>query len=421
MTTWISPAPIEGECVSDLIDQLQATCAIADPRHAITLPAIAYCSAELYELEQTKVFRSGWQGVCRVEQIAEPGSYYSIDLLGRALVVTRDRDGELHVLSRICRHRRVEVVAGAGRASSLQCPYHLWTYGLDGQLLGAPLMHEVPGFDKGEFRLPHVRHEVWHGFVFVNLDGTAEPLAPQLAKLEPYLENYDLDGYRSVDVSDWDCPWDWKIMVENFMECYHHIGPHRNTLEDEYPAAMSWIDKGDDLFSILHMSQDPKYGDQTPLLAGSSRLRPEQLREIIVFAIYPHFMVSLGAGFLTWMKVLPEGPGKMRLQLDIAMSGAALAEPDRENLQRRLVDATIAIYKEDVDVCAAAQRTANNDTGDGGAGDGGAGDGGAGDGVGRLALIEQSLWELYRYLGRQLGLVETGQSDPLCCDRPRRS
>lgn len=380
--------------MSDLLERLRGTCGITDPAHATTLPPAAYRSPELYELEEAKLFRSGWQGVCRVEQVAEPGSYYSIDLLGRPLVVTRDRAGDLHVLSRTCQHRWMEVATGAGRANTLQCPYHLWTYGLDGQLVGAPLMNEVPGFDKGKIGLPHVRHEVWHGFVFVNLDGTAEPLAPQLARLDSYLENYDLDGYRSVDVSDWDCPWDWKIMVDNFMECYHHLGPHRDSLEDEYPAAASWTDKGDDLFSIMHIQQEPKYDTRPPFLSpGSSRLRPEQLREILIFTVYPHFMISLGPGFLYWMKVLPEGPGKIRLQLDICMSGAALAHPDRESRQVELVDGVIAIHKEDVEVCAAVQRAV---------------DGGGAGGVGRLALIEQPLWELYRYLGRQLGLVTPG-------------
>ncbi|MGF7237506.1 MAG: aromatic ring-hydroxylating oxygenase subunit alpha [Frankia sp.] len=380
--------------MSELLDQLRGTCGIVDPAHATTLPPAAYRSPELYELEQSKIFRSGWQGVCRIEQVAEPGSYYSIDLLGRPLVVTRDRAGGLHVLSRTCQHRWMEVVTGAGQASTLQCPYHLWTYGLDGRLLGAPLMNEVPGFDKETICLPRVRHEVWHGFVFVNLDGTAEPLAPQLARLDAYLENYELDGYRSVDVSDWDCPWDWKIMVDNFMECYHHLGPHRDSLEDEYPASMSWTDKGDDLFSIMHIQQDPKYGARPPFLSpGSSRLRPEQLREILIFTVYPHFMISLGPGFLYWMKVLPEGPGKMRLQLDICMSGAAFAHRDRESLRRELVDGIIAIHQEDVEVCAAVQRAV---------------EGGGVDGVGRLALIEQPLWELYRYLGRQLGLVASG-------------
>jgi phenylpropionate dioxygenase-like ring-hydroxylating dioxygenase large terminal subunit len=377
--------------MTDLFERMRQTCAVTDPAHATTLPADAYASAELYALEREKIMLAGWQPVCRAEQLEEPGSYYSIDLLGRPLVVTRDRAGELHVLSRTCLHRWMEVTSGAGQAGTLQCPYHLWTYGLDGQLVGAPQMDDVPGFDKKSMCLPHIRHEVWHGFVFVNLDGTAPPLAPQLAGLDSYLANYDIDGYRTVETTEWTCAWDWKIMVENFMECYHHIGPHRATLEDEYPAAMSWTDVGGDLFSIMHIQQDTKYDVRSPFAKpGSPLLRPEQLTEILIFTVYPHFMVSLGPGFMYWMKVLPEGPGQIRLHLDICMSGAALADPARDDLGRDLIDGIIKIHKEDLDICAGVQRAVNS---------------GAVTSVGRLALLEQPLWEFHRYIGRQIGII----------------
>lgn len=384
--------------MTDLFERMRQTCAVTDPAHATTLPADAYASAELYALEREKIMLAGWQPVCRAEQLEEPGSYYSIDLLGRPLVVTRDRSGELHVLSRTCLHRWMEVTSGAGQAGTLQCPYHLWTYGLDGQLVGAPQMDDVPGFDKKSMCLPHIRHEVWHGFVFVNLDGTAPPLAPQLAGLDSYLANYDIDGYRTVETTEWTCPWDWKIMVENFMECYHHIGPHRATLEDEYPAAMSWTDVGGDLFSIMHIQQDTKYDVRSPFAKpGSPLLRPEQLTEILIFTVYPHFMVSLGPGFMYWMKVLPEGPGQLRLHLDICMSGAALADPARDDLGRDLIDGIIKIHKEDLDICAGVQRAVNS---------------GAVTSVGRLALLEQPLWEFYRYIGRQIGIIAPLMSVP---------
>jgi phenylpropionate dioxygenase-like ring-hydroxylating dioxygenase large terminal subunit len=386
--------------MTDLFERMRQTCAITDPAHATTLPADAYASAELYALEREKIMLAGWQPVCRAEQLKEPGSYYSIDLLGRPLVVTRDRSGELHVLSRTCLHRWMEVASGAGQAGTLQCPYHLWTYGLDGQLVGAPQMDDVPGFDKKSLCLPHIRHEVWHGFVFVNLDGTAPPLAPQLAGLDSYLANYDIDGYGTVETTEWTCPWDWKIMVENFMECYHHIGPHRTTLEDEYPAAMSWTDVGGDLFSIMHIQQDTKYDVRSPFQRpGSPSLRPEQLTEILIFTVYPHFMVSLGPGFMYWMKVLPEGPGQISLHLDICMSGAALADPARDDLGRDLIDGIIKIHKEDLDICAGVQRAVNS---------------GAVTSVGRLALLEQPLWEFHRYIGRQIGII--GADEPVLGD-----
>jgi len=208
--------------------RLTATCAVESPEKAVTLPPEAYGSDDLYAAEVDRIFKRGWIPLCRVEQVATPGSYYSIDILGTPLVVTRDRHSEIRVLSRNCTHRWMEVCSGAGEANVLQCPYHLWSFGLDGHLAGAPEMKKSPGFDRNDYPLKKFRHEVWKGFVMVNFDGQAESLASQYAALDPIVDAYDLENYQTVEQTDWGvCDWDWKIMVDNFMECYHHMGPHR--------------------------------------------------------------------------------------------------------------------------------------------------------------------------------------------------
>ncbi|MDT5187184.1 MAG: hypothetical protein QOI29_5342, partial [Mycobacterium sp.] len=220
--------------------RLTATCAVESPDKAITLPPEAYGSDDLYAAEVDRIFKRGWIPLCRVEQVSTPGSYYSIDILGTPLVVTRDRHSEIRVLSRNCTHRWMEVCSGAGEANVLQCPYHLWSFGLDGHLAGAPEMKQSPGFDRNDHPLKKFRHEVWKGFVMVNFDGQAESLASQYAALDPIVDVYDLENYQTVEQTDWGvCDWDWKIMVDNFMECYHHMGPHRGSLEDQFPAALS--------------------------------------------------------------------------------------------------------------------------------------------------------------------------------------
>jgi phenylpropionate dioxygenase-like ring-hydroxylating dioxygenase large terminal subunit len=130
--------------------------------------------------------------VGRVDQVQTPGDYFTLDLLGDKLVVTRDKEGTIHVLSRVCRHRAAEIVQGIGNAQSFQCPYHCWTYRLDGQLIDAPFMDQAEGFDKTACRLPELRSEIWEGFIFVNFDADAQPLGPQLAPLAKMLANYKL-------------------------------------------------------------------------------------------------------------------------------------------------------------------------------------------------------------------------------------
>src|SRR5512139_2237819 len=120
---------------------------------ASTLPPRCYVDPAFYEREVESIFRREWHCVARVDQLPEPGSYLAFDLVGEPLVAVRDLEGRLRVLSRVCRHRWMPVVEGRGRARSFQCPYHRWTYGLDGALLGAPEMDRSEGFERARCRL----------------------------------------------------------------------------------------------------------------------------------------------------------------------------------------------------------------------------------------------------------------------------
>ncbi len=368
-----------------------ATCAVDSPENAITLPPEAYGSDELYADEVDRIFKRGWIPLCRIEQLSAPGSYYSIDILGTPLVVTRDRKNDIRVMSRNCTHRWMEVCSGAGEAGVLQCPYHLWSFGLDGHLAGAPEMKQAAGFERKDYGLKQFRHEIWKGFVFVNFDGHAAPVAEQLAGLATQVDPYDFENYQIVEHTDWGvCDWDWKIMVDNFMECYHHIGPHRGTLEDEFPAKLSYTGDGGPYFTTMWSRQADGYPAEEPFLApGAETLTPEHSHKLLIFIAYPLLQISLGPGFMYWLKTLPVGAGKVEIHLDIAMSPAALAAPDFDARRSQLVKSICDIHREDLDVCAAVQKSVRAGV----------------TSTGRLSHLEQPLWEFYRYLGRELGIV----------------
>src|SRR5262245_45407552 len=162
------------------------------------LPPACYTSLEFYARETERIFRRDWLYIGRADEVAEPGDYLCLDVLGEPLVMVRDGAGEVRVLSRICRHRAMPVGSGAGHARTFVCPYHTWTYALDGRLLGAPEMRETPGFDPAACRLPGLRSEVWEGFVFVSFDPEAPALGPSLAGLAALCRNYDLAGLKTV-------------------------------------------------------------------------------------------------------------------------------------------------------------------------------------------------------------------------------
>jgi len=204
------------------------------------LPPECYTSPEFFEFERRAVFSRSWICVGRVEQIANPGDCISAQPAGEPILVTRTNDGKIHAMAAICRHRG-QVIPCVSNQKTLRCPLHFWTYDLEGNLIGAPRMgkDETAELRKSE-RLPSVRLELWHGFIFVNLDPHAEPLAPTLAKVEPFW-----DGYEDADLvgipprlADTPLPWNWKVHVENFTDAYHPEFVHRGT-HDFAPSVMS--------------------------------------------------------------------------------------------------------------------------------------------------------------------------------------
>lgn len=204
------------------------------------LPAECYTSPEFFEFERRTVFSRSWICVGRIEQVANPGDCISAQPGGEPVLVTRTDDGRIHAMAAICRHRG-QVIPCAGNQKTLRCPLHFWTYDLEGNLIGAPRMgkDETTALRKSE-RLPSVRLEIWHGFVFVNLDPDAEPLAPTLAKVEPFWAGYedaDLVGIPPR-LADTPLPWNWKVHVENFTDAYHPEFVHRGT-HDFAPSVMS--------------------------------------------------------------------------------------------------------------------------------------------------------------------------------------
>jgi phenylpropionate dioxygenase-like ring-hydroxylating dioxygenase large terminal subunit len=225
------------------VEALLAEIARFDPAAAYQrmLPAGCYTAPEFFAFEQKEVFSRTWICVGRVEQIAAPGDVLASDVGGEPMLVTRGDDGAIHALSAICQHRG-EIIPCPEKGKSLRCPLHFWTYDLEGRLAGAPRMGDAEAILqlRKTVRLPVLRLELWHGFIFVNLDPQAAPLGPSLAKLEPLWAGYEATGLKALPpvMSDTPLPWNWKVHVENFTDAYHpefvHVGTH-----DFAPSVMS--------------------------------------------------------------------------------------------------------------------------------------------------------------------------------------
>ena len=188
-----------------------------------TLPASWYSEPAVLQLERERIFTSAWQYAGPAELVAEPGSYLASVAGHIPVVVTRAADGELRAFVNVCRHRGHVVAQGAACRSTLQCPYHAWTYNLDGTLRRAPRSEREPEFDGSSLSLLPVAVDAWGPFVFVNPDRGAPPLLDALGRVPELIAQtgLDLDGLRFHSHVPWEQPVNWKVALENYLECYH--------------------------------------------------------------------------------------------------------------------------------------------------------------------------------------------------------
>jgi Rieske 2Fe-2S family protein len=190
-----------------------------------TLPGRDYHDPAVYEADRNRIFHSLWSCIGREEQLAEPGDYLTQELAGESLLVTRTLGGELRGHYNVCRHRGTRLADGCGHVRKvLTCPYHAWSYDLEGKLVGTPNVHEEEGFDRAAHPLWRVHVETWAGFVFVNLSDDPPPLREWLAS-DPdnplWFDKYRVEDLRIGRELTYEVAANWKIIVENFNECLH--------------------------------------------------------------------------------------------------------------------------------------------------------------------------------------------------------
>jgi choline monooxygenase len=188
-----------------------------------TLPASWYTDATVRERERERLFARAWTYAGPAEWVEEPGSYFAAHIGHVPVAIVRGKDGVLRGLVNVCRHRGHLVVEGAGCRETLQCPYHAWTYDLDGTLRRAPRADREPGFDPTGLTLAPVSVDTWGPFVFANPDADAVPLADALGELPALVAESGLDvgAIRFHSHHEWPIEANWKVVMENFLECYH--------------------------------------------------------------------------------------------------------------------------------------------------------------------------------------------------------
>jgi phenylpropionate dioxygenase-like ring-hydroxylating dioxygenase large terminal subunit len=282
-----------------------------------TLHRDFYFSDEIFHLEREKIFYREWFCAGRVEEVPNPGDYLVVELTGESVLVVRTRESGLAAHYNVCRHRGSRLVLDGSKgtfAGAIRCPYHSWTYTLDGRLRTAPYLDEEQDFSQAELRLHPVGIEAWGGFIFLNLTPAEVSardynLLAQLGSVPERLRQYPLAELRSARRIVYQVEANWKVLLENYNECYH-CGPVHPELCRLVPAFkqrggadLDW-DRG-----IPHRD-----GAWTFTETGTSKRRPfagldadEEVRhkgELIYF----NFMISLSADHVTAYTIWPRDP-----------------------------------------------------------------------------------------------------------------
>lgn len=364
-------------------------------RTGFTLPPRAYTSEAFFELEREAIFKREWLLVGHVSQVAAPGDYFTLNLLGEPMVVVRGKDGKVRALSTVCRHRWAPVAQGAGNTPAFSCPFHKWTYALDGQLVGAPLMDQADGFDRKACRLPEFRSEVVEalGLIFVTFSADIAPISERLASLSARAaaEGWDLKDQVVIQKIDQSTNYNWKVQVETYVECYHHLGGHEVTLEKFMPARLSACEEDHGTWTMCV----PRLAEDTVPLSPVERQVRDALADGVkpgepvghIVVIYPFALVTFMQGGCDIRVLEPTSAGTTRSVLMVTGSAEHAASPGL-GAWLETFNATANLVNDEDNALNDLQQI---------------GVASAFAEPGRFSHLESSAWDLAQYVRRRIG------------------
>jgi len=284
---------------------------------AATLPAECFVDDRVYAIEQEQIFRRGWVGVGRSDRWRTPGDYSAIEIGGVPVVVTRDQAGTLHALANTCSHRAAEIVTGEGNVKRLRCPFHFWTYDLDGRLLAAPSMNRTTNFEieRDRFCLTSYTVAERHGFAFISLEPAPPSIDEWLGDFGEIHSPWPLADLVTARRREFTVDCNWKAFAEVFNEYYHIPYVHPNSIDDIYLEP----DEPEDVTGAHASHFGLTEGTGGLLAAEADKVLPvidgldgRPGQGVRYSWIFPNIMLAAGAEALWMYEVYPDGPGRSR-------------------------------------------------------------------------------------------------------------
>ena len=374
--------------LNELLAQLKQVLT-TDPKNAFTMPGAFYTSDAVLELEREFLFRKKWICVARESEIPEPGCYLATEVVGEPIVIVRNNGGSIKALSNVCRHRAMPLTVGSGKTKRFTCSYHAWTYNLDGDLVRAPGVADHHRDFIRDCRLPEFPCEIWHGFVFVNLDIDAESFieSETVRQIEPMIKNMHIEDMQILfsEEQEWDV--NWKCLVENFLEGYHLSTVHRNTLAPYTPTELSeHFDAGEGFLGFYsgYPKDAPSRGVSHPDVTEVEKQRS------LMLGIAPSSVFGISGFKVTYNLIQPITATRLRTR--IGMIGI----PPQTEEENRLLEAGVDLFKrtfaEDEEQLVNLMRGLNSRA----------------YSSSKLAkpAYEGTIWDFYHYLANNLSLAD---------------
>jgi choline monooxygenase len=369
-----------------VLDDLRQTAAL-DFSASRSAPPSVYHHPDFLSLEAEKIFKQEWVCVGRTKEIPNTGDYLTYEIIDQPIFIIRQKDESIAAFANVCAHRCAKLLKGKGCSPRIICPYHSWTYALNGQLIGAPFMDETPDFDKADYRLAPVRLEIWEGFIYVTLNEELAPVAERLKGLYKIVGQFQMADYEPVFEGDeiWDT--NWKCLVENFMDAMHIHQVHRDSFaKDGVGEDLTTCFEGDPYFTWHYIDAG---SDSSRGFAHESNtwLSDEFRSRILLLGLFPNHTIQLQPDMLWYLSIMPHGVGQVRIRWRVSIPCEILDNsPDRKKHISDVQELLVQVNSEDRPVVEGLfQATASSSAK-----------------AGPMSHLERNVYEFDRYIARKL-------------------
>jgi len=314
--------------------------------NASTIPSAWYLDERIAQLEREQVFGGNWIAVGRTDQVSAPGQFFTVELAAEPLVIVRGSDGQLRAFFNVCRHHAAAVAAvPCGTVPHLRCPYHGWTYGLDGSLKGAPEFAGVCNFDRAANGLVPVRVAIWEQFVFVTLNEKAPALENFLGDLPDRITPLGLGNIHFFERKSYTLRCNWKVYVDNYLDGGYHVPHLHKGLNSVLDYKEYTIENG----RHYCLQSSPMVSNDEHAAFAATRTGDRAY----YYWIYPNFMINIYQGVMDTNLVLPIAPDACLVQFDFFFADVS---ESRRAYNTESIAVSDRVQDEDVDICESVQR-----------------------------------------------------------------